>query len=84
MDSTMTMFTGILGLVIALFLLVLAVLWFCLPFAVFGLKDRISRLEGQLRASNQTIELLSQNTANLVEYARRADQRAHDAGGAPR
>lgn len=83
MDATMTMFTGIFGLVLVLFLLVLAVLWFCLPFAVFGVKDRISRLEGQLRAANESIALLTQNTGALVEYAKRADERAHDASGNP-
>ena len=33
-----TLFTGVFGLFLAVFLIVLAILWFCFPFAVFGTK----------------------------------------------
>jgi len=44
-----------------LFLVVLAVLWFLLPFAVFGIKDRLDVL---IRESQKTNELLRSLLAN--------------------
>lgn len=35
-------FTGFVVIII-LFLVVLAILWFLLPFAVFGIKDRLNK-----------------------------------------
>jgi len=35
------MMGGGLGLVIFAFLVILVILWFCLPFAIFGIKPRI-------------------------------------------
>ena len=43
---------GIFGI---LFLVVLAVLWFFLPFAVFGIKER---LDNQIKEQKKTNELL--------------------------
>ncbi len=35
---------GLFGLVVAISLIVLAILWFILPFAIFGTKQRLDRL----------------------------------------
>ncbi len=43
---------GIFGI---LFLVVLAILWFFLPFAVFGIKER---LDNQIKEQKKTNELL--------------------------
>ena len=49
------------------FLFVLAVLWFLLPFAVFGSKRRLDRIVDELQALNKTMkEIAAQNRA-LVE-----------------
>jgi len=46
-----------LGLLIVIFLIVLALLWFFLPFAIFGTKDLI---EQQIKESKETNKLLKQ------------------------
>jgi len=48
--------TGI-GLVVVIFLVVLALLWFFLPFAIFGTKDLI---EQQIKETKETNRLLKQ------------------------
>ena len=48
--------TGI-GLVVVIFLVVLALLWFFLPFAIFGTKDLI---EQQIKEIKETNRLLKQ------------------------
>jgi hypothetical protein len=48
------------GLVGFLFLLVLAVLWFLLPFAIFGTKDRLKLIIDELKKINT--ELVKINT----------------------
>jgi uncharacterized membrane protein len=35
------LFGGVFGLIVVIFLIVLAILWFCLPFAIFGTKRRL-------------------------------------------
>lgn len=54
MDSTTQALMTVLPMVIA-FLLVLAVLWFLLPFAVFGIKGRMQRIEDKLEQTNQLL-----------------------------
>lgn len=65
---------GVVGVVVFLFLLVLAVLWFLLPFAIFGTKDRLKLILDELKKINT--ELLKIN-AELA--ARRSE-----AASAPR
>ena len=52
MDQTL----GGLYLVIVLFLLVLAVLWFFLPFAIFGTKDKLNELIRETRRTNKELK----------------------------
>ena len=46
---------GAFGFVIIIFLAVLAMLWFFLPFAVFGTKDKLDQL---IKQNNELITLL--------------------------
>lgn len=39
-----SLFGGLLGVFVLAFLCVLAILWFVLPFAVFGIKGRLDTL----------------------------------------
>ena len=39
--------TGGVGIVIILFIVILSILWFFLPFAVFGIKKRLDRMVEQ-------------------------------------
>jgi hypothetical protein len=46
---------GLAGLVAAILLIVLAVLWFILPFAIFGTKDRLDRLIAATERGQETL-----------------------------
>ena len=51
---------GILYLAIAIFLFVLAIVWILLPFAIFGIKDRLDRIiVGQNKTNAELWELRS-------------------------
>jgi len=58
------MLTGGLGVVIIIFIVVLAILWFLLPFAVFGIKRRLDLMIDQ---NNEIITLLqmSENKSGI-------------------
>jgi hypothetical protein len=49
-----------LAVFVFLFLFVVAVLWFFLPFAVFGIKDYLKRLEFEAKQANQRLEIIEQ------------------------
>lgn len=49
------LFSGTVGLLILLFLVVLAILWFVLPFAVFGIKARLDTLIEEQRKTNAVL-----------------------------
>lgn len=65
--------SGLLGLgttvwlVLFGFLFVLAVLWFLLPFAVFGSKPRLDKLITELQTLNKTMKEISAQNRVLVE-----------------
>lgn len=44
---------GGLGIVLAILMVVLAILWICLPFAVFGMKKRLDRIIFLLEQQNR-------------------------------
>jgi len=52
------MFGSGLGIVIFLFLIVLAILWFLLPFAVFGIKDRLDNFVTEAKSTNKHLDNL--------------------------
>ncbi len=39
-----------------IFLVILVVLWFCLPFAIFGTKPRLDELIAQVKRTNEELE----------------------------
>ena len=43
---------GSFGILIILFLFILAILWFLLPFAIFGTKDKLDLLITESRITN--------------------------------
>ena len=59
MDQT---FGGIY-LFIFLFLVVLAILWFLLPFAVFGTKPKLDQLIAETKKTNAELERLREQMA---------------------
>ena len=50
----MELFSGALGIIVIGFLVVLSVLWFILPFAVFGIKNRLDNVVAELRELRNT------------------------------
>lgn len=64
------MMTGGVGLLVALFLFVLAVLWFLLPFAIFGTKDKLAEIIAESKKTNAELariaaELATARTAGV-------------------
>ena len=59
------LFSGIIGLFVFFFMLVVAIVWFFLPFAIFGTKGRIDTLIAETRRTNELLpHLLSQRSAH--------------------
>lgn len=56
-----------LGALWILFLLVLGILWFLLPFAIFGTKDRLRDLIEENRRSNQELAAIRKQLSDLQQ-----------------
>ncbi len=56
-----------LGAIWILFLLVLGILWFLLPFAIFGTKDRLRDLIEESRRSNQELVAIRKQLSDLQQ-----------------
>lgn len=65
------MFNGVLGLVVLGFLVILAVLWFLLPFAIFGTKDKLAALIAESQRTNEALaRIASELSAARAQIAR--------------
>src|SRR5262245_35694766 len=62
--------SGGLGIVVVLFLLVIAVLWFFLPFAVFGIKDELRKQHAELQALHKSTKVIANRHAELLNAIR--------------
>lgn len=69
---------GFVGLFVVVFLVVLGILWFVLPFAVFGLKGRLDTLIALQRKQNDHVASLR---ADLAELRAGLEQVARSGGG---
>lgn len=58
---------GSLSALWILFLLVLGILWFLLPFAIFGTKDRLRDLIEENRRSNQELAAIRKQLGELQQ-----------------
>ncbi len=56
-----------LGIIWILFLVVLGILWFLLPFAIFGTKDRLRDLIEENRRSNQDLAAIRKQLAEIQQ-----------------
>ena len=54
---------GGVAVILVLFLFVLAVLWFLLPFAVFGTKDKLTEIIAEQKKTNETLAALASELA---------------------
>ena len=59
---------GSAGIVIVLFLVVLAILWFLLPFAIFGTKDKLSELISESKRTNDELKAIREELTNLRKF----------------
>jgi len=50
-----------------LFVVVLAILWFLLPFAVFGIKDKLNDIIDETKNTNTELEKLRADIASLAQ-----------------
>jgi hypothetical protein len=55
------------GVAIVLFLVVLAILWFLLPFAIFGTKDKLSELIAESKKTNEELKALRAELAIIKD-----------------
>jgi len=68
--------SGGVGLFIILFLFVLAVLWFLLPFAIFGTKDKLAAIIAESRKTNvELAKIAAELAATRAELA--AERSSH-------
>lgn len=72
------LFSGV-GIFVFAFLILLAILWFCLPFAIFGTKDLLKQLIAENQRTNTELESLRselnelKNSPNCLESIRATD-----------
>ncbi|KIQ98147.1 hypothetical protein [Lysobacter sp. A03] len=59
----MGMMTGGLGLAFTIFAFVLAVLWFFLPFAIFGTKDKLAEIIAESKKTNAELARIAAELA---------------------
>ena len=57
--------SGGFGVIVILFLFILAILWFLLPFAIFGTKDKLTELILETRKTNVEIAKLAEEMKSL-------------------
>ena len=57
-NSMYPFFGGGVGLVVLIFLLILAILWFLLPFAIFGTKGKLDDIKSELQNTNQKLQMI--------------------------
>jgi len=61
---------GGLYIVVVLFLSILAILWFFLPFAIFGTKDKLNELIEETKKTNNELQKLRAEIANPAHLKR--------------
>lgn len=59
-DGSMYPFLGgTIGFIVILFLLILAVLWFFLPFAIFGTKEKLDNIKAEIENTNKILRVIA-------------------------
>jgi len=59
--------SGGFGAIVVIFLFFLAILWFLLPFAVFGIKDKLSLLIAEQKKTNAELALIAGSIKTTTE-----------------
>jgi len=61
------LFSGVIGIVVLAVLVVLAIEWFFLPFAVFGIDSKFQRMEQQQRELTRSLQAIHKQLVRLNE-----------------
>ena len=56
--------SGPIGVMIIAFFVLMAIVWFFLPFSIFGIKDKLDRLIALNEENNRLLTILVDLTAN--------------------
>lgn len=74
MEQKLAEFFGVFGVVVFVFLIILAVLWFLLPFVIFGISNKLNELirlnksiEGNTDIITNQLKSLNNNLRNLTD-----------------
>ena len=74
MEQKLVEFFGVFGFVVFVFLIILAVLWFLLPFVIFGISNKLNELirlnksiEGNTEIITNQLKALNNNLRNLTD-----------------
>jgi predicted PurR-regulated permease PerM len=74
MEQKLVEFFGVFGFVVFVFLIILAVLWFLLPFVIFGISNKLNELirlnksiEGNTDIITNQLKSLNNNLHNLTD-----------------
>lgn len=67
------MLGGGFGILVSLFIFILAILWFLLPFAIFGTKDKLSELLNESQKTNEHLAALREEMAALTNQQNKID-----------
>ncbi|KPK36582.1 MAG: hypothetical protein AMK70_01770 [Nitrospira bacterium SG8_35_1] len=74
MEQKLVEFFGVFGVVVFVFLIILAVLWFLLPFVIFGISNKLNELirlnksiEGNTDIITNQLKSLNNNLRNLTD-----------------
>jgi ABC-type uncharacterized transport system permease subunit len=70
--------SGTVALIYAIIMLTLGVLWFLLPFAVFGMKPKLDAMLVEMRKANALLESMARQQAELLQQQKMA--RAREVG----
>ena len=67
--------SGIVALIYVIIMLTLAVLWFFLPFAVFGMKPKLDAMLIEMRKDNALLESIASQQAEWAQQQKLAQPR---------
>lgn len=69
---------GMIGVIVTMVLFVLAIVWIALPFAVFGIKDRIDKAIRNQVSIDRRLANIEQHNKAVLEQAEYQSQLMHE------
>jgi hypothetical protein len=75
-SQTMPETLGPMGVLCLIFLAILSILWFFLPFAIFGIKGKLNVALQEMHETNQKLDELLQESSKANQLAAQAAAQA--------